>query len=140
MLKKNILFIITDPYHFEKYDSKTSYALEVWSWFQIIITLLFASYLFYNIATIGSPDMFIYGGFIFLSVYAYTELMDKNSLAIIFEIIKNGFGLYTIFLTNDWFKLSSIIPYSNIFLAIYFILSTIITSYFVKAHTLEKNL
>ncbi len=131
---------ITDPYNFEKYNSKASNALQIWSWFQIIMTLLFASYLFYNIANIGSPDMFIYGGFIFLSVYAYAELMDMNSLAIVFEIIKNSFGIYIIISTNDWFKLSSILSHSNIYIITYFILSSIITSYFVIQHHIEDKL
>ena len=131
---------ITDPYNFEKYNSKASNAIQIWSWFQIIMALLFASYLFYNIANIGSPDMFIYGGFIFLSVYAYTELMDMNSLAIVFEIIKNSFGMYIIISTNDWFKLSSILSHSNIYIITYFILSSIITSYFVIQHHIEDKL
>ena len=40
---------------------------------------------FANMAAIGSPGMFIYGGFVFLSVYAYTELMDKHVFALIWE-------------------------------------------------------
>ena len=56
--------------------------------FRLIMLLLFVSYLFGNIATIGSPNMFMYGGFIFLFVYAFTELMDGNKYAIVWEILK----------------------------------------------------
>ncbi len=89
---------IDNPFNFKKYNPKASTALHIWSWIQIAITLLFASYLFYNIAEIGSPNIFIYGGFLFLMVNAYTELMDRNIYSILFELIKNGFGFYIVIL------------------------------------------
>ncbi len=60
---------IEDVYNFEKYDPNYSNELLTWSWVQLTILLLTTSYLFANIAVIGSPAFFIYGLFIFLSVY-----------------------------------------------------------------------
>ena len=130
---------IEDPYRFEKYNPKASTGLQIWIWFQISITLTFASYLFYNIANIGSPQIFIYGAFLFLMVYAYTELMDRSNLALLFEMIKNCFGFYIIYSTNDWFKVSLIIPNIHYFLYSYFILSALITSYFIFKIFKEDN-
>ena len=65
---------IEDPYHFQKYDTLTNKWLTFWTWAQISILLLFISYLFGNIATIGSPGMFFYGAFIYVYVYAFTDL------------------------------------------------------------------
>ena len=79
MWKKSIRYYkIEDVYHFEKYDTKTTTFFSAWIWIQLIMLLLFVSYFFGNIANIGSPDMFIYGGFVFIYVYAYSELMDGN--------------------------------------------------------------
>jgi hypothetical protein len=70
------VYKIEDVYHFEKYHAKESTLLLVWSWVQLVILLLMVSYLFANIAYIGNPTIFLYGAFVFLFVYAFTELMD----------------------------------------------------------------
>lgn len=131
---------IEDVYHFEKYDPRASQGLHIWSWVQIIMTLLFISYLFGNIANIGTPDIFIYGGFIFLMVYAYTELMDRNPYALIFETLKNTAGMIILLQEGDWFKAGTIIPGIQYFLLAYFVVATFVTSYFVWLHKREDVL
>ena len=69
---------IIDVYHFEKYDPATAKGLMAWSLTQLVILLIFLSYLFGNIATIGTPNIFLYGAFVFLTVNALTDLRDKN--------------------------------------------------------------
>ena len=101
---------IEDVYQFEKYSPKISGSLLVWSAFQLMFLLLIISYLFGNIAEIGAPNMFVYGAFIFIYVYAMTELMDKNPFAWFWELVKSGIGFFVIFTTGDWFGLSSKIP------------------------------
>jgi sterol desaturase/sphingolipid hydroxylase (fatty acid hydroxylase superfamily) len=101
---------IEDVYQFEKYSPKISGSLLVWSCFQLMFLLLIISYLFGNIAEIGAPNMFIYGAFIFIYVYAMTELMDKNPFAWFWELVKASIGFFVIITTGDWFGLSSKIP------------------------------
>ncbi|RZM11691.1 MAG: sterol desaturase family protein [Pedobacter sp.] len=64
------VYKIEDVYNFEKYDSRLSRSLLAWTWIQLLCLLGFVSYLFGNIALIGSPGIFIYGAFIFVFVYA----------------------------------------------------------------------
>ncbi len=62
------VYKIDDVYHFDKYDTKTSAALNVWSWIQLLALLLSVSYLFGNISVINKLDpsyIFWYGGFYF---------------------------------------------------------------------------
>ncbi|MBY0478914.1 MAG: sterol desaturase family protein [Chitinophagaceae bacterium] len=134
---------ITDPYHFEKYDTKASPALHVWSWVQITMVLLFISYLFGNIAGINAlhPSyIYLYGLFIFLSVYAYTDLMDRNKYAIVWEVIKNSFGIAVILQAGDWFGASVLSGSIKYLIAIYFLASTMITLWFVQKHVKEDEL
>ncbi len=131
---------IDDVYHFEKYDPRASTTLHVWSWVQLTMTLLFISYLFGNIASIGSPDIFYYGGFVFLMVYAYTELMDRNPYALMFEALKNTAGLIMLLQQGDWFGAGEFIPGVQYFLYFYFVVSTMITGYFVWKHKREDVL
>lgn len=124
------VFKIDDVYHFEKYHPKQHPLLPAWSWVQLVMTLLFISYLFGNIAGIGAPNMFIYGGFIFLSVYANTELMDRNANAMLWEAAKNLFGIVWIIQTGDWFGISEIIVWAKAFALLYFVVATVIVSWF----------
>lgn len=140
--EKYPLHKISDPYHFQKYDTKASPALHVWSWAQITITLLFISYLFGNIAGINALNsyyIYIYGLFVFLSVYAYTELMDRHKYAAVWETIKNIFGLAIIFQTGDWFGASQYIGFLNYLLIFYFFFSILITVWFVLKHAKEDS-
>ena len=124
------VFKIEDVYHFEKYDTKNSMLFNVWIWIQLVVLFLFVSFFFGHIAEIGSPGMFIYGGFIFLFVYAYTELMDKSSNAWIWEILKSSTGITIIILTNDWFGINNLFPQMSLIIAVYLFLSTLICFYF----------
>ena len=131
---------IEDVYHFEKYDPKASTALHTWCWVQLVALLLFISYLFGNIAAIGSPNMFIYGGFIFLFVYALTELMDRNVWVIFFETIKAGFGIWFINQNGDWFGADKLIVGVSVFVQVYFVVSWVVTAGFALKHRKEDVL
>ena len=130
---------IEDVYNFQKYDPKSSKVLQTWSWVQLIMLLLFVSYLFGNIAAIGSPGMFVYGGYIFLTVYAFTELMDKSRYAFVWEAIKNILGFYILYRLNGWFGLNNFIPMSTQFLAVYFIISSCTAAWFVYENNKENK-
>jgi hypothetical protein len=74
-------------------------------------------------------------------VYAYTDLMDRNRSAIVWELIKNSVGLYFIVTQYDWFGASQYLPRSGImiFAYFYFFFSTIVTAWFVYKHTNEDK-
>jgi sterol desaturase/sphingolipid hydroxylase (fatty acid hydroxylase superfamily) len=118
---------IEDVYHFEKYDSKVGIGVEVWSWVQMVAMLLLLTYFFSNIAPIGMPGIFYYGAFVFMMVYAYTELMDGNPLAGIFELLKNLFGAGIILFTGDWFGISAQYLWALPVIIGYLFVSTIVT-------------
>ncbi|MEO8765822.1 MAG: sterol desaturase family protein [Ginsengibacter sp.] len=125
------VYKIEDVYNFEKYATRHSAALLTWSWIQLAGLLMTTSYLFANIATIGTPGIFIYGGFIFLTVYAYSELMDRNRYALFWELIKNIYGWSIIYKTGDWFGASHVFPGIDYSIIAWFIVSSIVTTWFV---------
>ena len=137
VIEKYPVFKIDDPYHFQKYDTRTSTALNTWCWIQLIMILLFVSYFFGNIATINQLNhsyIFWYGGFIFLCVYSLTELMDRNQYAIVSEAIRSGLGLTFLFLQDDWFGAAGYLSSATYILGAYFILSILVTGWFVLKH------
>jgi alkylglycerol monooxygenase len=136
------VYKIEDVYNFNKYAPKASFALKVWSWIQIVFVLLFISYLFGNIALINKTDaryIYLYGAFVFLSVYAYTELMDRNPIAIFWEALKNAYALTIIFYFGDWFGASQLFSWLNYLLIAYFITATIVTAWFAYVHYKEDR-
>lgn len=132
------VYKIDDVYRFEKYQAGGGALLSAWSWAQTLVLLLLVSYLFGNIATIGSPRIFVYGAFIFLSVYSYTELMDGNPRSLAWEVIKNAAGLGIIYYYGSWFGANASIPWIDYVLVAWFILSTAFTAYIVFARLPRK--
>lgn len=140
VIEKYPLYKIEDVYHFEKYNPKTSSLLNRWCWVQLVIMLLLISYLFGNIAAINNSDssyIYIYCAFVFLSVYAYSELMDRSPYAAIWETCKALFGIAIIYRQGDWFGASQFISWISYALILYFIISTFVTAWFVYQHRKE---
>ena len=137
--EKYHVYKIEDVYDFEKYDTGYSTLFLAWTWIQMILLLLFVSYLFGNIALIGNPGIFIYGAFIFLYVYAFTELLDKNEYAFIWEFIKCSAGIGIILYFGDWFKAATFSHPVKYILIAYFVLSSIATTWFNFNHRAENK-
>ncbi|NCT73267.1 MAG: sterol desaturase family protein [Chitinophagaceae bacterium] len=133
---------IEDVYNFEKYEPASSPALRTWAWIQLFVILLFTSYLFGQIAPIKSLNpayIFWYGGFLFVSVYSLTDLMDRNSTAVIAEGIRLLLGGAFLINQHDWFGISNFWQPAWYFIGAYLLLSFIITAWFVWKHYQEDQ-
>jgi alkylglycerol monooxygenase len=128
--EKYPVYKIEDVYDFEKYDTPHSKSFLAWTWFQFSVLLLLISYLFGNIAAIGSPEMFVYGGYIFLFVYAFTELMDGNKYAFVWALISSATGACILFYYGDWFGVSVISPAIKFIVLFYFFVSAAVSLWF----------
>ena len=100
---KNPVFKVEDVYHFDKYDSKKSTPFYVWTWIQLVLLFIMVAYFLGHIAAIGVPNVFLYGGFVFIYIYALTDFMDGNKYAIGWEIFKAIFGITILVTIGDWF-------------------------------------
>jgi sterol desaturase/sphingolipid hydroxylase (fatty acid hydroxylase superfamily) len=121
--EKYPVYKIENVYDFQKYNPTSSAALQTWSLVQLFMLLLFISYLFANIATIGSPGIFLYGLFIFAYIYAMTELMDGNPKAFIWEGIKCTIGIYLLVTTKGWFGAEQLFMYTPHFVFVYLLVA-----------------
>ncbi len=121
---------IDDVYHFDKYNTESSFALNAWSWVQLVGLLVLTTYLFSHIALLNKTNawyIYLYGIFIFLTVYAYTDLMDHNLNAWISELLKFSFAICVIIKTGSWFSMSQV---WTILVIGYLLLSLVISLYF----------
>ena len=73
-------------------------------------------------------------------VYALTDLMDRNRFAIVPAILCSGLGLYLLYTQNDWFGASVYLPSVKYILGGYFILSLLVSGWFVIKHGKEDRL
>ena len=140
------VFSVDDVYNLEKYRTEAGRTLHVWIWIQLSFTLLLTMYFFANLGTIKQfrdlflgSNMLLYGFFIFLSIYAYAELMDRKKSAFGWELFKNMIGGYIVLSSGDWFGISNVIPFSGSFIFCYFILSTAVTAWFSFEAIPEKR-
>lgn len=131
---------VGDVYHFEKYNTRTSPIFTAWCWIQLLTILLLITYFFSHIAYINSLNGFYiyeYGAFIFLSVYALTDLMDRNKSAVLWELFRFCFAGYILLHQQNWFGLSKYFENPVLIMAIYTVTSLIATIYFVIRHSHE---
>lgn len=138
--EKYPVYKIADVYHFEKYDTRTNRFLNTWCWLQLLLLLFFVAYLFGNIAYINSQDeyyIYWYGAFVFLSVYALTELMDRNRYAMIWEVLRSGLGLWFVYKQGDWFGAGKWLAMANYVFAAYFVVSLVVTGWLALKHRKE---
>ncbi|WP_143962813.1 sterol desaturase family protein [Litoribacter populi] len=97
------LVSIKDPYTYQKYGQETTKVFQRWAWVQLLFNYFLLIYLFAFIQDIGFTGAVVYGVFVVLSVYSYTELMDRNPLALYMETVKSLLGLGLIFYMGSWF-------------------------------------
>jgi hypothetical protein len=126
------VYKIEDVYDFKKYETNVSKSLKIYLWIQLFSLLLIVSYLYGHIASIGSPNIFIYGAFIFVHIYALTDLMDGNQKVWILEAIKNAAGIVWIVKSGDWFGSNQLSPLITPALIIYFVASTVLVYSFCQ--------
>lgn len=128
---KNYPVISANHKSFVKYDTSASPSLKIWVWIQFLVLVLMVFHLLYLLVDIGSPNIFIYGAFMYLMVYSYTTLMDRNYNAFWLEAIKSIIGLAIIFTNGDWFLLDNIFPFGTILVATYQVVSVVVVGWFV---------
>jgi alkylglycerol monooxygenase len=122
---------IENPFTYTKYSPDVSQKLKVWSWIQFFVTFSFLMHLYSSIGKEMYVHLLIYGLFIFISIYSFTELMDKNKNAFWIELFKNVLGLVVYTYLGNWFNLNSKSLFLNQGVLVYFVTSSIVVAYFV---------
>lgn len=130
VLEKYPISVIQDVYHFQRYETKASLAFKGYSIFQMLTTLLLLLFMFYNYTEIGFNGLLLFGAFVFMGIYGYTSLMDRNKNAIWIEMCRGILGLVFIYITGDWFGINEFITGGAYFVAFYFAITIFGSLYF----------
>jgi len=130
MMMNYPLDIIKDPYEREKYRTKSSRLLLVWSWIQLVITIILMYYLLIRFGDLRVQEIIYYAIFLGLSVFSYTSLMDRHIVSVLVETIKLGFGIALLIHLNGWFGIDTFFKGATWMVIGYIIVSFLGTLYF----------
>ncbi len=136
--EKYPVYYIDDIKNYKKFDTPASKSFIAWSWAQMFFNYFLLVYFFAFIAQIGTPHIFYYGAFVFISIYAYTDLMDGNRGALYLEVFKSCIGIFIIYYYGDWFFSSQHWPWYHFVVGCYLLFSVIAVCYFVLIE-MKKN-
>ena len=134
--KKYPIESIDSPLDYKKYYPKLSMKFQIWSWIQYFIIFSFMMYFINNLHLLTLLEGFIFASFLFISIYSLTSLMDKNSMAWIYEVLRSIIGIISIFIFGEWFYSFTYFSVISNSLIIYFIFSSLISIYFLRT---ERN-
>ena len=122
--------IITDPYARKKYNPDSSLLLKLWSWTQLIITVLLMYYLLINVGKLEFTKIIQYSAFLAISIFAYTSLMDRQLISLFAEFIKFAMGLFFIIYYGNWFAIDTVFHGATLVILAYIIVSFLLSIYF----------
>ncbi len=124
--------IIEDVYHFEKYKTPVSRFISSYALFQLLTLTAFLLHMLYLVGDIGMNDLLFYGGFLFVSIYGFTSLMDHQRSGVIIELIRPSLGIAYLLTVGDWFQVSQDLVLGNALVLTYFVVTFFSTLYFYR--------
>lgn len=123
--------IVEDVYSLEKYSPIVPKGMKTWSWFQLIVHNLLMYVMMIQIADSSLQNISLYVLFLFISVFAYTSLMDGHRLAFIAESLKLFLGCYIFYSVGTLFNIEQYINGGSYLILGYLIGSFLLTTYFL---------
>ncbi|MBT8282727.1 MAG: sterol desaturase family protein [Muriicola sp.] len=115
--------VIKDVYGFKRYKTQASTFLKGYAIFQMVFTLTLILFMFYNYSEIGFGGLILFGAYVFLGIFGYTSLMDRQKFAFFIEFFRGMAGLALIWITGNWFGINSLWEYGSLVIAAYFSIS-----------------
>jgi len=131
VIEKYPIKVIDDVYIFEKYNPEVPKGMKTWSWFQLIFHNLLMYLMMIQIADSSLVGIGLYVTFLFVSIFAYTSLMDNHPIALVAESIKFLLGMYILLSGGTWFNIETYIEIGPYLIGIYLLSSFIITTFFL---------
>lgn len=122
--------IIEDVYHFEKYRTPVTTSFIWYVIFQLLSCTGLMLFMFYNFGHLTFNELLMYGALIFIGIYGYSSLMDKEKYAVWIELFRSTLGLVIIYKTKDWFGMSEYFNFGIYLISAYFLITAFGAVYF----------
>ena len=109
----------------KKYHTDNSFFLILFCWIQLIFALAFMFHMFLVLHQNDISYNYLYSIFIFISIFAYTSLLNKSSYGFLAEVMRFIFGMWILQSQNfNWFNINGISIFLfliiSIFASVYF--------------------
>lgn len=131
----------TDVLHRPKYETDASGLFRGYVTFQLIMTLALSLHLFNSIADISPSGLLLYGAFLFVTVFAYTGLMDGSLSGLIGEICRLCLGFWLTVSQGSWFGIDRLWQGGTVFMVCYLSVSAALAAWFYfKDRPVEKDI
>ena len=115
--------IITSINEVEKYNPESGNSIKGWAMFQWLGTTFMLLLFLANYPSFGNLQALLFGGVIMLSIFGYTSVMDQQSWAFNFELVRNLIGLLFFIIPSQFEFYLSTMPWLFYFGLAYFSLS-----------------
>ncbi|NND97373.1 MAG: sterol desaturase family protein [Pirellulaceae bacterium] len=113
-----------------KYEPYASAFLKSWSWFQFVIANLMVYHLLISFGSLSATQVAWYAGFLFVTIFSFTTLMDRRTLAIPIELVRLTLGIGIILQSGTWFGIESYLAGATTVMIVYLVASMLLTLYF----------
>tara|TARA_A200000113_G_scaffold223521_2_gene239325 strand:- start:2170 stop:2934 length:765 start_codon:yes stop_codon:yes gene_type:complete len=100
---------IDDVYSFSKYKPALSKFHLFWGVTHLFVVMFFLLDLFARLGFLSFTHIMVYGGYIFLTIYSLTDLMDKNKWNFVLEIFRFSMAIVIGLWMKTWFGYSAIL-------------------------------
>ncbi len=130
---------IDDVHSRPKYDTSASNTLKGWSWFQLIFHNVLMFYILANFAAFDYGNIVLGFIFLFISIFAYTTLMDNHPVALAAELLKLGFGIFIIQRMGGWYGIDAFFSGATYIMIGYLFISFAMTIYFLYFESKQKE-
>jgi len=117
-------------YLFKKYETPATTSLKIWVGVKFGIVAGLISYFFATLANYAFYDLLLFGLFVFLTIYAYTELMDRSKRAPVWEVLASALGLSIIYRMGGWYDMEKYVSIAGQLLTLYMLVSVAVSLYF----------
>ena len=112
---------IEDPYNFEKYRTVASKSLVAWSWFQLVAVQALLIHMLIGFGELSSRELTLYSVFVFVSIYGFTAMMDRDRSAVWIELVRGFVGLAFLVASGSWFGLGQQLPLGDLGMGLYLV-------------------
>ncbi len=123
--------IIDQPEKQVKYRTEQHSGEKLYYTLRLLFNLALMLFLFRQIAEYPFTGLLFYGLFLFIDVFAYTSAMDGWKGAIAFDMAKSLLGFALFHQYGQWFGLASVSQLLAIGVLIYFLLTPLLTGFFL---------
>ncbi len=100
----------------------------------MVVTLAFTLHLLNSVGDISPSALIMYGIFVFVTIFAYTSLMDGSLAGPVAESVKLALGLWLIYSNHgQWFHAGTLFNGATVVVILYLILSAVMALFFYIA-------